>query len=498
MDDDNLTTILWRRRLLVALCLVITVGAAVAATALQDKEYEARAIFQVGIGDTRGSGVAAEASQGLARSYATVLTSPSFLERIAPEVQDGRYSSDELESRLTSEAIEETSLVRLEATDASPEAARGLASDVADEFLASLRRDATQRVARQQEEIDRLIQRLTVQIEQLVAAGGPNSEIAQLRTARRALTQQNAALVADGVAEGASARLAAPPSASADPVSPRPVLNIIAGIVLGLLLGAGLAWLRERVTPALHSSDQAASLLDVPLLASIPLRRRVVPGEPVLGEAYEILRANLVFQSRDQALRVVAVLSQNPGVGKTSTVEGLAYAAVRGGTTVAIVDGDLRAGTLSARLDHDDSRGSRDVVLDGLPLDDALIELGPNLAFLPSQAPVASPPSLLYSQRMREVVAELRDRFDLVVIDCPPLAQLADGLIVSSLADGVLMVARSGITSRQDLLSGMASVRQTRTPVVGLVMFEPVTTDDAYYPAVVGSRPVVPDSARPR
>jgi capsular exopolysaccharide synthesis family protein len=283
------------------------------------------------------------------------------------------------------------------------------------------------------------------------------------------------------------------------------VLNIAAGLVLGLLLGVGLAWLRERLRPAVHTAEEAAEVLEPPLLASIPLSRRFIPGDPQVAEGYDVLRTNLTLQSREHTLRTVVFLSHNPGVGKSSSVEGIGYAAMRAGSNVVLVDGDLRAGTLSERLGNTPSAapppkrkeraGLRDVVLQATPLDDVLVELGPNLTLLPAGTGAESPMSLLYAPRVEEVLAELRDRFDLVVIDSPPVAYLADGLILASLADAAVIVARSDITSRRDLQRVVATLRPTNTRIAGFVMFEPIEADRSYYGSGIAARPMTLDPA---
>jgi len=498
-ETPRIGPILWRGRYLIALSLVVTVALSIVATKLSSKVYEATAILQVSTPNAPPGESTDLANQGLAKNYATVIVSRSFLQKIRRRVEGGRLTPASLQSHLSARAVELTALVELTAQGSSPEQAQRLASQVADALLATLQTSATQRAAQQQQQIQRIISDLSAKIDGL--GGGASSgtgtaeQIASLRAARAALTNQSATLLANGVAQGSSATLTAPPTASSAPVKPRPALNIAAGVLLGLLLGIGLAWLRERLGGGgLHSAEDATDIVDVPLLASIPLRRRVLAGDPVLNEAYEVLRANLVFQSRDRALGVVTFLSQNPAVGKTSAVEGFAYAAVRGGSNVLVIDGDLRAGTLSSRLGYADAPGLTNVIVGTSSIDEAIVSLAPGLSLLTARLPVPNPPSLLYSDEMRELMAELRDRYDLIVVDSPPIAHLADGLILASLSDGVVTVARTGVTKRSDLRAVIVSLRQSGAPLVGLVVFEPRTIDKTYYPAVAQAKPLDRDS----
>ncbi|MDX6696631.1 MAG: tyrosine-protein kinase [Solirubrobacteraceae bacterium] len=503
MDDQRIGTILWRGKWIILVALVVGIGLSVLATKLADKVYEATAIFQVSAPSAQQGNVSAQDNQGLAKNYATVLTSRSFLQRIRPRVLRGRLTAADLESRLNAQTIQDTGLVELKAEGKTPAEAERLATQVSQAFLTTLQRDALQESTAQQAEIQRIIADYANRIDQLSSGPDANTpavqeQIQSLKAARNALTRQSATLIANGVARGASATLTARPSASSSPVRPRPLLNAIAGALLGLLVGVGLVWLRERLSPALHSSEDAGEMLQVPVFASIPLKRKPMPGDPVLSEAYEVLRANLVFRARDDGLKVITFASYNPAVGKTSAVEGFAYAAVRGGANVLIVDGDLRVGALSNRLGHTDGPGLNGVVSGEASPDEALVSLAPGLSLLPARTPASNPPSLLYSEDMRNLVAHLRSRFDMIVIDSPPIEHLADALILASLSDGVVLVARTGVTKPEQLRSAALSLEQTDTPVIGLVVYEPRQIDRTYYPAMAQRPALDNDPAVPR
>jgi tyrosine-protein kinase len=500
LEDQKIGTILWRGKWIILVSLLVGIGLSILATRLSDKVYEATAIFQVSAPAAQQGDVSQLDNQGLAQNYATVLTSRSFLQRIRPQVRGGRLSVADLESNLDASPIQETGLVELKARGYSPAEAQRLASQVASAFLQTLQRDAVQQSTEQQQEIQRIIVDFSNRIERLQAGPDANSpavleQIESLRAARDALTRQSAQLVANGVARGASATLTARPSASSSPVRPRPLLNAIAGALLGLLAGVGLVWLRERLSPGLHSSEDAGEMLQVPVFASIPLRRKAVPGDPVLSEAYEVLRANLVFRARDDGLKVITFASYNPAVGKTSAVEGFAYAAVRGGAKVLIVDGDLRVGALSKRLGHPDGPGITGVLAGEASPEEAIVSLAQGLSLLPARTPAPNPPSLLYSEDMRNLVAHLRSRYDMIIIDSPPIEHLADALILASLSDGVVLIARTGVTRPEQLKSAALSLEQTDAPVIGLVVYEPRQIDRTYYPAMAQRQPLENDAA---
>jgi capsular exopolysaccharide synthesis family protein len=276
------------------------------------------------------------------------------------------------------------------------------------------------------------------------------------------------------------------------------MLNLVAGVLVGLLIGFLLAWVRARLDRGLHSSEEAERILDVPALATIPVRRRFSTEDPVLGEAYDMLRANLAFLSYDRDLRVLTVSSFNPREGKSSTVEGLAHAATRGGLDVLMIDGDVRTRSLSERLGHADKQGLTNAIVGQLDAEDATIQLAPGLAVLPAGPVPPNPPGLFSATTTRDLFESLRERYSLVLVDSPPIAHLADASILASMSDGIVMVARVGVTARSDLVAAAASLRQVPTPVVGVVVLERRQIDETYYPAASkGFRVVPPAETRP-
>lgn len=498
MSDQRLGVILWRGKWLILLSLAVGVILAVVVTKTSAKVYSAQTTIQVDSG-AGSSGTAINpadivtANQGLASTYAALITDRSFLQQIRPHVLGGRLSTTELADRISASAIQNTSLVQVNAQGPTPAEARLLAGEVSRQFVDEVRGNSQQ----QTNELQTQIQARISALDQQITAGGSPEALSSLRGARAELEKQLAQIVAGQIAQGASVRLTAPATASPAPIRPRPLLNVIAGALLGLLVGLGLALLRLRLDRGLHGSSEAEELVNAPLLASIPIRRRHSADDPVLGEAYDVLRANLAFLALDTPMNVLTFSSFNPREGKSSTVEGLAYAAVRGGLSVVLVDADVRTRTLSSRVGREDEPGLTNVVIGMSTLDDVLVDLAPGLSLLPAGPTPPNPPSLLSSGQMRDVVDDLRSRYSLVLLDSPPVAHLADASILAAASDGVVVVARVGVTARADLPRVVANLRHSPTPVVGVVVLEPRTVDQTYYPSMAKgkSAPAVRDSA---
>ena len=487
---------LWRGKWIILAALIVGAVLAVLVTKHTAKVYAASGMIQVNAGTSTGTNQSPSdvqvANQILASTYATELGDRSFLDSVRSHVLGGRLSTGDLLSRIGAKAVPSTALVEVTAQGPTPAEARQRAADVSQAFVDSVHNRAAASSQSQQQALKEKIAAVTAQI----GRTGSPSELDSLRGARSSLQQQLANVIASGIQQGQSVSIPSPPTASSSPVSPRPTLNLIAGLLLGLLAGIGLSWVRLRLDRGLHSSQEAEELLDVPMLASIPVRKRFSIDDPVLGEAYDVLRANLRFLSLDRALQVFTLSSYNPREGKSSTVEGLAFAAGRGGMSVAIIDGDVRTRTLTQRLGYDGAPGVTNVVVGAASLDEALVELAPGISLLPTGPTPPNPPSLLASTQMRDVIDELRGRFSLVLIDSPPVAHLADASILASVSDGVIVVARVGATARTDLVNAAVNLRHSPTPIVGSVVLERRTIDETYYPAMSkGSLPQVPEPA---
>lgn len=488
VQEQRIGTLIWRGKWIIAICLVLSIVIAIAFTTLSSKVYEAAAIFQINSPGASPGEATDLANQGLAKNYATLIVSPGFLDEIKGKVAGGAFSAQDLESKITAEAVAQTGLMQLKVRGDSPAEARRIANQIAIGFVASLQRDAAARTRVRQRELESEIRDQGARLQTLTSQGagtpGTDTQIATLRDALVALRRQSASLVASGFAQGGSASLAAAPTASPTAVSPRPSLNLLAGIVLGALAGIGIVLLRERLRPALHSAEDAAKLLGVSVLTSIPLRRRPKAGDPILTEAYEMLRAQLSLAAESDRIKVVTIGSYSPGEGKTSVVEGTAYSAVRGGRNVLVIDGDLRMSSLSKRLGQVDGPDVTDLIEGTATQEQAIRNLAPGLDVLPSVSTPSNPPAILNSSAMRHLLADLETRYDLLIIDSPPLAHLADASILASLSDGFVLVVRAGVSKPADLVAAQAVVRQADSSIMGVVVFEARTIDKTYYPSV--------------
>lgn len=259
------------------------------------------------------------------------------------------------------------------------------------------------------------------------------------------------------------AELVQPAEASSTPVSSHLIRNVVLGIILGALLGFGLAALLERIDRRVRSTDEMEDVYGLPILGRIPRSRRLAGRKPEgmgtqtqEGEAFRVLRSNLRFFHVEGGLRSVLVVSPEEGDGKSTVARGLATTMAEMGDHVVLVEGDLRKGGEFRQVNGRPADGLSNV-LAGTSLERVVIDVPlpvPNMtetreiSVLPSGPAPPNPSELLESQRMRDVLAELQDGFRFVIIDSPALGAVSDALALVPSVSAIVVVGGLGKTTR--------------------------------------------------
>lgn len=244
------------------------------------------------------------------------------------------------------------------------------------------------------------------------------------------------------------------------PVSPRAVRNLGLGLMLGLLIGAGVAILRHTLDTSIRSSAAVEEETGAPVIGSIPFDKSA-GGAPLLSdidpyspraEAFRVLRTNLQFIDPDADQKVFVVTSALPGEGKSSTTINLALALTENGNRVAVIEGDLRRPRIAEKLGIVGAVGLTTVLVGRSSLADALQTTNHDrLDVLTSGKTPPNPAELLQTRAMSNVIAELRADHDFVLIDAPPLLPVTDAAIIASKVDGAILVVRHGETSHDQV-----------------------------------------------
>lgn len=247
---------------------------------------------------------------------------------------------------------------------------------------------------------------------------------------------------------------------SNSPVAPQPVRNLGLGLVLGLLLGAGIAILRHTLDTSVRSAAAVEEITGAPVIGSVPFDK-TAGGAPLLSdidpysprsEAFRVLRTNLQFIDPDAEEKVFVVTSALPGEGKSSTTINLALALTENGNRVAVVEGDLRRPRIAEKLGLVGAVGLTTVLVGRSSLNDALqTTIHDRLEVLTSGKTPPNPAELLQTRAMSNIIAELRENHDFVLIDAPPLLPVTDAAIIASKVDGAILVVRHGETSHEQV-----------------------------------------------
>jgi len=261
------------------------------------------------------------------------------------------------------------------------------------------------------------------------------------------------------------------------PSSPNLPRNLMIAIVLGMGLAAVIVFLRTQFDDSIRVPEDVEAKLSLPLLGVVP---KSLDGEPEaamadpkspISEAYNSLRGSLLYSTPEGLPQVLLITSAQPGEGKTTTSFAIASSFARMGKTVLLIDADMRRPSLHRRVNSSNERGLSSLLTSRDPLDSAIVPSAlANLSLMTSGAIPPSPTELLSSARLEQIVQEAAQRFELVVIDSPPIIGLADAPTIAALADGVVFVVEADRSRRGSLKTSLRRLRAMRPVLVGAVL----------------------------
>lgn len=269
------------------------------------------------------------------------------------------------------------------------------------------------------------------------------------------------------------------------PAKPNVPLHLALGGVLGLMFGLGLAFFLEYMDTTVKSLDDVEQFLGVPVLAVVPKDVGVLhrsSGFNPDAEAYRILRTNIEFNRKAPDANCLTVVSGGAGEGKSTTMVNLAYVCAQGGYNVLLIDADLRRPSMHTHFDVSHATGLTNYLTTDIRLEDVVIRTQvENLFFLPSGLLPADSAGLLNSQRMVDLITEVKSRFDLVLIDSPPILGVSDASVLANEADMTMIVVQHRKLPRHMLMRVKQSVENAGGKVVGVVLNNVDLRSDAQY-----------------
>ena len=377
------------------------------------------------------------------KSYVDVIDSPAVLEPVIQELGlDMPYTA--LAGKVSAQSPPNTVLLNVVVTDSNPQRAADIANATAKSYA---------------NEIARL----------------EGADVPTTSTTPTPSPTTGTSTTTSATGDGVQATVIKP-AVNGSKIAPRTRVNVMLGFLLGLLVGVGIAILRHTLDTTVKTPEDLEDSAEATMLGAVSFDPDATASPLVTlrdtprSESFRTIRTNLQYVDVDNPPQVVVITSSVPSEGKSTTAANLAIAVAQGGARVMLLEADLRRPMVSDYLQVDGSRGLTDVLVGRLQLPQAVIRWQRGLMdYLPAGTIPPNPSELLGSKHMAAVIDELRKRYDMVIIDAPPLLPITDAAVLSTIADGAILVARYGKTTREQVRESTDALRQVNAKVLGTV-----------------------------
>ena len=274
--------------------------------------------------------------------------------------------------------------------------------------------------------------------------------------------------------------------------SPNIVMNLAAGLFGGLAVGAGLIFLVAFLDDRVKSAFDIEGTIGLPMLGVVPRIKKLDSSSKAqavasnvdrhVTETFRSIHSALKLNDESKNAKIIVTTSTVPGEGKSFISSNLALTFANHGEKTLLLDGDLRLPNVARSLQLENEFGLLDHVEKGVALDEVVIkEVYPNLDVLPTGGKSKNPTQVLNSAKFEAMLADLRDRYDRIVIDSPPLAAVSDALNLLPLADGVLYVIKFNTVKRKTAVVNVRRLWESNTPVFGAILNNITSSLSNYY-----------------
>jgi polysaccharide biosynthesis transport protein len=269
-------------------------------------------------------------------------------------------------------------------------------------------------------------------------------------------------------------------------VRPNKPLNIVLGVIFGLVVGVGLAFFIEYLDTSVKTIDDVERTLGAPVLGVIPQNIGLIMNEGAESphaEAYRVLRTNIMFSRKDEKLNTIVVVSAGAGEGKSTTAFNLATIFAQNGSRVLVVDSDLRRPTLHKMIEVTNSLGLTNYLLKQNTLDEVIQTTKvPTLHLMASGKLPSSSIGILSSAQMKNLIAELKGRYDFVIFDSPPIMGVSDASILASEVDMTLQVIQYRRYPQPMNIRAKQMIEKVGGNLLGIVLNNiNMSQDESYY-----------------
>ena len=268
------------------------------------------------------------------------------------------------------------------------------------------------------------------------------------------------------------------------PEKPNKKLNLILAAIIGLFMGGGLAFFFEYLDNTIKTPEELKRYLDLSFLGPIPhIDTKKIKGistpelitlhssKSHISEAYKGLRTNIMFSFPDTNPKSLLVTSAGPSEGKTITSVNLAITMAQSGSKVVLIDADMRKPRVHRLLQVKNEKGISNVLIGQCPVEEAL-QKGPipNLSIISCGQRPPNPSELLVSPTLKKLLEALKTKYDMIIIDSPPVAAVTDSVIISRITDGVALVIHGGVTGRDIIMRGRDLLKNANAHILGAII----------------------------
>ncbi len=275
------------------------------------------------------------------------------------------------------------------------------------------------------------------------------------------------------------------------PAKPQKKRNLLLGLVFGLFGGVGLAFFLEYLDNTVKTPEDVEERFDIPVISTIDLLKTKdqtivenVLNEPssLIAESFKALRTSIFLSSADKPPRTLLVTSMIPGEGKSSVAACLCASIAQTGKRVLLIDADMRRPVQHRNFPCDTANGLS-TILAGISqtADTIHPNIIENLDLIPAGPVPPNPSELLSSRKMEQLITELSSRYDMLIVDSPPLASVTDPVILSQRTDGIIIVTWAGKTTYEMLGKGLKQLSDVKAPFTGLVLNRFNAKKSGYY-----------------
>jgi capsular exopolysaccharide synthesis family protein len=433
-------------------------------------------------------------SQTMTRTYAEMLVERPVLQGVIDQLVLPK-TPEKLKESISVELVRDTQLLVVSVEDPNPVRAAEIANTMASVFTSRIGELQSQRYAATREGLAKQVSDMEQQIEATTQAILANGNDAEQQLQLEARLTEYRRLYSDLVTNYEQVRLAEaqtrtnvvvsePATVPLIPISPKTTRNTLLAVVAGMLLAAGAVFAIDTLDDTIKNPDELHRKFGLSILGMIAWHESpdetpislVQPRSPV-AEAFRALRTNTTFASVDKPLRRILVTSATPREGKTTITANLAVVLAQGERKVALIDADLRRPQIHRKFGLYNRVGLSDLFLlmrplESLPRGVIQFRETTNLAVIPSGKLPPNPAELLTSQKMAQLLDLLNQEYDLILIDTPPVLSVTDAAALASNVDGVILVAKPGVTKLRDFQRALEQLQTVGARVLGVVLNE--------------------------